>query len=40
MLQPPKEHTRASAMASTFVNAGTAKQAVQDRENAKTLFKM
>lgn len=40
MLNPPKEHTRASAMANTFVNQSTSKQAVIDAERAKSLFKM
>ena len=29
MLNPPKSHTRASAMANSYVNSHTAKQAVQ-----------
>jgi len=40
MLNPPKVHTKASAMASTFVNNGTIKRATDNAENAKCLFKM
>ena len=40
MLNPPKAHTRASAMADTFVNQRTVKKAADDLENAKSLFKM
>ena len=40
MLNPPKAHTRASAMASSFVNDGTMKKMAEDRDNAKDIFKM
>jgi len=40
LLNPPKTHTRASAMANTFVNVSTMRVAVDDPENAKCLFKM
>ena len=40
MLNPPKAHTRASAMADTFVNQRTVKRAAEDEDNAKSLFKM
>ena len=40
MLNPPKSHTRASAMASTFVNQNTMKKQFESQENAKSLFKM
>lgn len=40
MLNPPKTHTRASAMANSFVNTSTMKKAVEDADNAKSLFKM
>ena len=40
MLNPPKVHTKASAMASTFVNNGTIKRATDNAQNAKCLFKM
>ena len=40
MLNPPKVHTRASAMADTFVNQRTVKRAAEDQDNAKSLFKM
>ena len=40
MLDPPRPHTRASAMASTFVNDNTVKKADEDRGNNKDLFKM
>ena len=36
MLNPPKEHTRASAMANTYVNSGIKEQTPA----AKSLFKM
>ena len=39
MLKPPKTHTRASALASSFVNEHTAK-AVASAEPAPSLFKM
>ena len=40
MLDPPRPHTRASAMANTFVNDNTLKKADEDKGNAKYLFKM
>ena len=40
MLNPPKAHTRASAMANTFVNQGTISKTAVNQENAKSLFKM
>ncbi len=40
MLNPPKTHTRASAMANTFVNDSTIKKAVDDPKNTKNIFKM
>ena len=40
MLNPPKAHTRASAMANTFVNTGTVKKQVEAADQAKSLFKM
>ena len=40
MMNPPKTHTRASAMANTFVNNSTMKKAAADEEGAKSLFKM
>ena len=40
MLNPPKAHTRASAMANTFVNNSTIKKAVEDPGNTKNIFKM
>ena len=40
MLDPPKSHTRASAMANSYVNANTMRKACEDTEQAKSLFKM
>ena len=40
LLNPPKEHTRASAMANTHVNSNTMKRAVDNEGSAKCLFKM
>ena len=40
MLNPPKTHTRASALANTYVNESTMKKAAQNADTAKTLFKM
>mmetsp|Transcript_932 Transcript_932/g.1441 ORF Transcript_932/g.1441 Transcript_932/m.1441 type:complete len:80 (-) Transcript_932:107-346(-) len=40
MLRPPKSHTRASAMANSYVNSHTAKSAMRQNESTKTLFKM
>ena len=40
LLSPPKPHTRASALADKFVNENTMKKALEDTQNAKTLFKM
>jgi hypothetical protein len=40
LLNPPKTHTRASAMADTFVNSRTLKVAVEDPSSSKNLFKM
>ena len=40
MLNPPKAHTRATAMANDHVNNNTLKKVTEDQENAKNLFKM
>ena len=40
MLNPPKEHTRASAMANTHVNTSTMTKQLDHQASAKTLFKM
>jgi len=40
MMNPPKQHTKASAMASTFVNDNTMKKATTGADNAKSIFKM
>ena len=40
MLNPPKTHTRASAMANSFVNSKTATNQVQQADMSKSLFKM
>lgn len=40
LFNPPKTHTRASAMADHYVNSKTLKIAVEDPSNSKNLFKM
>ena len=40
LLNPPRTHTRASAMADTFVNTNTVKKATDDADNNKSIFKM
>ena len=40
MLNPPKAHTRATAMATTYVNQATMTKTAANQDNAKCLFKM